>query len=679
MASPLILKIQAELERRGFDDVKRQIDRLKDSISNLGDEFQETEQKSGGFLKGVIVTTVAVTGALIIAGIQQERVAAQLANSLAGVVLDAESTADSIQDLTNSMVRNSLFGAGELRDSLTILTRSSRSLTLAQEDSLIAQELALRNNISLEQASKALALAHAGEGRALAALTELGVNEIETLRERGELREELARAIPIGEATGRELNTISGAIEQFSIRSAAAFSELGEVVLEQFQTPIQASIGFIEGLGDAVTFALDNTFLRQRRAAEATALLGAEFEQVDRALKLIGQSGAKSFGDLEQAISDIDVALQSLNKVEGELTLEQQAQRQALESTRLQAVELQRTQSLIGRTTLRDQINVFRQLNLSREDFQRQELQNQLRTFEELRDARTLSDTEALVNQQLIVNARLNLARFEKETIIDNIEEEVDARRQLFALLQAPATTIDETTSIEERGRALDRLVQSRKDNLLLIASEERAALATLRLQADTENLTEREIENRRRIIEATALARRLEVERETEARAAEIGDVEGRPDVRARSEARLDELLRKQAVSRNTQTRDLREQVQESRQLERLERDITTLRAKGADITTDESNALARISVVAQRLRENQDTAIPTSEEAIENLVTEIERKLDIPPININFNQSIPEIQAAVRESAINVLEERGLDVSRETSAATEPDEVPA
>ncbi len=116
MASPLILKIQAQLERRGFDDIKRQIDRLKEALGGLGRDFKEVDKESQGFLSGTVKTLAALTAILTIAGIQQERIGARLANSFAGLDIDAENAAIAIQRLSAEMTKNSLFSRGQFRD-----------------------------------------------------------------------------------------------------------------------------------------------------------------------------------------------------------------------------------------------------------------------------------------------------------------------------------------------------------------------------------------------------------------------------------------------------------------------------------------------------------------------------------------------------------------------------------
>lgn len=679
MASPLILKIQAELERRGFDDVNRQIDRLKQSIRGLGDDFQGTERKSGNFLKGIVGTVVTVTAALLAVGIQQERVTAQLDNSFVGLGLNVENTTDAIKRLTREMAQNSLFSQGELRNSLSLLTRSTRSVTLAQGDALIAQELAVRNSISLEQASRALALALRGEGRDLANLIELGENEIEQLARRGALREELGRTEPIGEATARELNTISGAAQRFTNRAIAGFTELGEVVLGKVQAPISKAITFVDAFSEGVSDLLDDTIFKEKRAAEQALILGTRFDEINSALNLVGETSVKSFGNLQNAISSIDVALEFFNRLEGGLNRQEQSIVNSLEDRRLKLIEVQQTQKVIGQTSLRDQVDILRQLNLSSEDFQRQELENQFRLFTALKEADTLRGEDAIVNQQLVTNARLRLLSFERQVAIGNIREEVDARRRLFSLLQTQPEAIDETASIQERGRALDRLVESRKENLANIKSEKVAALALLELRSRDENLSVRQIENQRKIIEAETLAGRLRIERETEARATEIGDVSGRTNIRERTEGRINALRREQISGSRELNRERREEVLNARRLVGLEENLETLRSKGAGITKDENNALARISTLARELRENvQDAIIPTREEDVENFVTEFERRLDVPPININFNLSPTQIEEEARNAAIEVLEEQGFTVSRETTAPTGVDEEP-
>jgi len=677
MASPLILKIQAELERRGFDDVKRQIDRLRAAIGGLGDEFQETERKSGGFLRGVVAGVITGTIALTAAGIAQERTTARLANTLSGLEGDFESTADAIQILTNEMAKNSLFSGGELRDSLAILTRATGSLTLAEQDAIIAQELALRNNVSLEQATRALALARIGNGRALSELIVEEQNEIETLQELGTLTEAIRGQIEIGEATGRELATISGALQRFSNQATAGFFALGQVVEETVSPATQGLIGLIEGATGGLTDFFNATIFSERRAAEQAVVLGVRFEEINRALTIVGETGVGSFTNRQQAISSIDVALEFFNRDVEELNGTELELVSSLESERVKLVELQKTRRLVAQQSLRDQIQTFRELNLSREDFQRQELQNQLRIFEELRDADVLRGEEAILNQQLITNARLQLSQFEKETVINNIEEEVDARRTLLALLQAPAEALDETASIEERGRALDRLVASRKENLAVIESDRLASIAALDLQADIEQLSEREIENRRKIIEATALARRLETERVAEAGAAEIGDLAGRASIIERSAERINTIERERTRLRREANRELRDQVTDTKRLEGLEDNIKTLREKGVE---SGDPLLERLINRAETLRESLgDRILPTSEEEAENVATEIERKLDLPAISINFNLDRSELIEAIRAELIAELDAQGFDTSRETAAPTEPDAAPS
>ncbi len=669
MASPLILKIQAQLEKRGFDDVKRQIDRLKEALGGLRDNFREIEKASGGFLGGAVNAFVIATTALTIAGIQQERATARLTNSFAGLDIDADNAAIAIQRLSAEMAENSLFSRGQFRDSLAIIVRGTRNLTFAQQDALQAQELALQNNVSLEQASKALSLALQGEGRQLSALIELSEREIETLRERGELRTELARIAPIGEATGREIDTISGALDNFTVRAASRFTELGEVVLERFTGPaINFAIGFIEGVGDAFEETFDQIVFGERLAEEEAAAFNTRLNAINSALNLTQRIGQGAFTSIQEEIGNLDVAIQFLTTGIGELNAGQQEVLEGAIRQRAELIESQRLQRAISQTTLRDEIRVFQALSLTREDFQRQELNDERRQLENLLQINEGNQERQRIILQRITNNKLAALRLEQNVVLDNIKEETDVRRQLFSLLQGPAAAIDETTSIEERGRALDRLVQSRKEALALVEQERISALTSLRIETDRDNLTERQILNRERLIEAETIANRLSIEQGFLAGATEIGPLDSRSDQRERAEGRIETILRKQTTLRNTQTRAISQETILTKERERLERDIQILSKKsGEEVGLQLARLTQRKNELDERLK---DTIIPTSEGAIEDLVTEIERQLDIPDININLNVDRLTILEDMRTVLDELLEARGFSINRKDVA---------
>ncbi|KKM20974.1 hypothetical protein LCGC14_1640110 [marine sediment metagenome] len=675
MASPLILKIQAELERRGFDDVKRQIDRLKKAVTELGDDFEDTEKKSDGFLKGLLTFAAVTTVALVAVGIRQERVTAQIANSFEGLGLGADEAAAAIENLSVAMTRNAVVGRGELAQSLAILTRSTQSVVLAQQDSLIAQELALRNNISLEQASRALALAHAGEGRALAALVDLGARDIETLRERGLLREELARIVPLGEATGRELATISGAFENLTNRASAGFEQLGGVVLEQFNPAINLATNAVNIASFAFDGFLDNTIFKEQRAAEEAATLNERFEAISNSLNLVVGTGRVAFNDLQRAISQIDVTLQFferdvrlLNSVENELV-------EGLKRERAELIETAQTRAELAQISFEDQVRLFEALNTSREDLRRRDLQQEIEKSEDILGREGLSNLEREKALLVLSNLRLRLFELERRAVAEGLSEELDFRRQLAALLQTPADVIDETSTIEERGRALDRALESRRNNLLLIEAEKNEELAIIDIELARKDLGDAEItrlENQKELIEANARASEIAARSAFLAQAIEIGELPGTPDLREREQRRLNTLLREQRTEERGIAEELRKRIAAKENLESIERNIATIEAEGG-----REELLERLLRRKEELQEIiGDAFIPTSEDAVDNLVEEIERKLDLPDININLNVDQLTLIEAIRAELTTILEAQGFSLNREATASSVVDE---
>lgn len=730
MASPLILRIQAQLDKRGFDDAKRQLDRLQDSLTVFSQRFRELDEQSSGFVRGLAAAATVTFGALVAVGIRQERVTAQLANSLSDLGINTEFAAESMQLLTRRMAQNSLFSKGELLEGYSELVRATGSLTLASQDLAIAQEIAAVRNVSLVQSARALSQANIGLGQSLANLTGLTANEIEALREFGTLREELAERFPIGEATGRELDTLSGSLDRLRNRASATFENVGANIFGSLSPNLKIARDLTEVVGGALidkgfksleesatnlffrfgsfinplTETQDNigTIIAQTQQQNEESALQNDLQRSVNIL-LLRQRDVRneSFKTTREEVAAIEVAQQFLESnlrtirrslAEKERSNEATAEEiQALErrgqvladqisalaTERAALLETERTRAAIGRTSLREQIGIFTALSLSREDFQRRELDEEARKLQAVLELNRGTAEELRTTQLTLTNNRLRALQLEREVALQGIEDEVSARRQLFALLQPPTTLLDETASLNERSRALRDLVQLRKDNLALVESERLAALTAIELDRRQRNLREDDINiiRQREIVEAEARARRLEIEREFAAQAEDIGPVSGSPDFRERAERRIETLLREQARQRETQADELRRQIRNTRELERLERDVARLRELGRE---EGDPTLDRIIARTEQLREALgESLIPASEDAINNFVDEIERKLEIPPINVNLNVDQITLVETMRSVLNEELERRGFDVSRRTVAPSGAEEL--
>ncbi len=691
MASPLILKIQAQLERRGFDDVRRQIDRLKSAVSDLGDNFKNLDTQSARALENFIkIGTVITLGNLIKVGIEQERVVTQLAISLTDLGIDADITAAAIQNLTTEMAKNSLFSRRELLESFVSLFRGTQSLALSSNDLAVAQEISTRSGVSLAASTNALALANRGLGDSLASLIDLSAAEIEAERRAGTLRDALVRDFPVGQATGQEINTISGAFERLNNRVAATFDQVAndlrltikpetDFIIEQINliTDLSGNLLRRTALNLAGTFGtianpfvgiernLGDIIVETEAAATRAAILNERYKSINATLftttgerrkiltTFVQEEAAlnitKDFLDenlsvvretLAAKLSAGDADDEELTKLierEKSLTNLSNQERRA----RAELADAEKITAVIRDTTLESELRNFELLTTSRTELRRREFSEELRLLD-LVDQTKLNNGDSLaVFQARQINTRIQLLRLEQRVVVESITDEINTRRQLAALLQAPTIAVDETTSLEERGRALDNLVATRAENLRLINQEEIGALTILEIERRAAGLTEQdtEIRNRRAIIEAQALAARLDAQRQFIASASEIGVLPGRADIQARAEAEVETLLRRQTVIRNTQRRQDQEQIQDKNTLLNVERSIAAEIEKGE--AADEGGArLARLLEEQQRLKESIDDAIlPSRAQDIENFVTEIERKLEIPDINVNFN----------------------------------------
>lgn len=351
MASPLILKIQSQLDSKGFRDfqsalrgIARGVTGARTAVLGLNLAVLAT----GALFAGTFSTTLIRRVALL--SIETERLAAQLESFFVTAGDRGQGLANTFKTLTASIARTSLFTQNELLVALGSLGTTTTSVTQATRQLALAQELAAASGVGVATAARAIALANKGISISLSQLTNLTVEQIDVLREEGRLFAELRDRFPEGIATGLNLDTASGQLQLFSNRVTQAQKALGDVFLPTIKNVTKA-INVLPAEVFLFGGAIAKTLVTLVAFRIAVSLLSGSLGLVARIFPRAAVA-ATAFGAVLKGLSTILLftRLAMIAVVVGGLVLFSEGMKRAEERARTLKAELEALNQFVGKT-----------------------------------------------------------------------------------------------------------------------------------------------------------------------------------------------------------------------------------------------------------------------------------------------------------------------------------------
>lgn len=540
MASPLILKIQSELDKRGFRDFQNELRKFGQALTNvarLGGALAITFSNLGRVL--LTAFSIDVTRRVVALAIETERLNAQLESFFTLIGEDGESITRQFRVLTDEMARNSRFTQNELLVALRNLATTFQSADEASRALAVAQELAAATGQSVVSVSNAIRQANVGLGVSLANLTGIERDRIRTLVEEGRLLDELQRRARTAGALARDVSTISGQLAILNNRLLQTRREFGEALLsvvpvQQFlqlansldeNVLLLAQVSFllpgitggfsvlslilrrtglaVGGLGRAlllVTSALGALTVgatlgvtaqillrREARRLEAEAdRLRRRLEGVNAVLGRTREESQSAFNSVGEEIEARSNAIAFLNEQLDNLVDRQGASAQLIRDQIREQAEViaelrdaQRAAAVQGEIDLEREAQRLERLTLTEVQANRRRLQrDQEFTDLRLRNER-LDQDERLALIRRAASNQIQIEALNQQERLELIEQEVTRRRQLLDLITSLQRPLPEDADDEARVRRFDQLVRLLRLEEAQLAREREAAIDT--------------------------------------------------------------------------------------------------------------------------------------------------------------------------------------------------------
>ena len=351
MASPLILKIQSQLDSTGFR-------RFQDALRGVARGVSGARTAVLGLNLAVVATSAVFAGAFSVSlirrvtllSIETERLAAQLESFFVTAGERGEGLANTFKTLTASISRTSLFTQNELLVALGSLGTTTTSVTQATQQLALAQEIAAATGVGVAVAARAIALANKGVSFSLAQLTNLTIDQIDVLRQQGRLFAELRDRFPEGVATGLNLDTASGQLQLFSNRVTQAEKALGDVFLPTVKN-VTAAINILPPevflFGSAVARTIITVVTFRIAITLLSGALGLTARIFPRA-----SAAALAFGTVLKGLSAalVITRIGIIALVVGGLVIFNETVRKSAERARILKAELEALNQFVGKT-----------------------------------------------------------------------------------------------------------------------------------------------------------------------------------------------------------------------------------------------------------------------------------------------------------------------------------------
>ncbi len=311
MASQLSLRISSQLDKKGFDDFKRESKGLVDNIRQANTSTQNLAESFSN-LGSILVGVFAASGikAFVAAALETDRSVAIIAGRFKALGDAGITSAQDVEALTASLARTSQFSQTELLAALNATLRTAKSSGEAFNVLATAQTLAAATGKEVATAAFAITRAQQGGTRQLQIITGLSSARIKQLNDEGKLLDVInAKFKDAAEAAG---STLAGELKKLGNR----FTEIGESIGHQLLPFLQFAIDTLKAIPTPLITAATATLaflVATKGIASALAVLGIGSTTASKSVSALGVSAvgtAAQMSVLKTAVTQTTVEVE---------------------------------------------------------------------------------------------------------------------------------------------------------------------------------------------------------------------------------------------------------------------------------------------------------------------------------------------------------------------------------